>query len=73
MLLGFFIAILVNFVLKWVSKLIIHAVVSTGKTNEQLGESLLFNLAVASYIVNSGLFYINLTFLAALAVKEFIL
>lgn len=69
----FAIAILISIVLKYLSGIVVRLYLSKDKTPEELSKSIVFNLAVLSFVINDGLILINGSILAALMIKTYIL
>ncbi len=69
----FIIATLVSFVLKFVSLIVISFYKDAEKSDEELSDSFIFNLAVLIYVINTGLILINGSILLALIIKTYLI
>jgi magnesium-transporting ATPase (P-type) len=68
----FIIAILISIVLRSISGFVVNLYLSLDN-KEHLHSSLMFNVSVLVYVINTGLILINTTILAALAIKTYLL
>jgi hypothetical protein len=69
----FFLAILVSFMIKWTSTLVIIHYVNKYQDEEEIMSKLGFNIAVISQLIAQGIMYVSATVFVALVVKEHIL
>lgn len=69
----FIIAILISFVLRYISGFVVKLYLSLEKTEKELSDSFIFNICVLTYVINTGLIVINVTVLASLLIKTYLL
>ena len=69
----FFIAILIACVVRWISTFIVSVYVGLEKTDEEMGKSFLFNVAVVFYIISTVTLYVSVAIILAYGVKTLFL
>lgn len=69
----FFLAILIGFVIRWISIFAVNKYVKSRETDDKLLEKPGFHTAVLIYLVNDILLKINVAVLLAIAVKTYLL
>ncbi len=67
------IAIVVSYVVRWFCAVILHGMLESGKTHEELFRMFSFNALLVNYIISNVILWVSLAITAAWAVKSIFL
>lgn len=69
----FLVAICIGLVIQFLSWLVLHNMLNSGREEKEVLDSIPFNIALLFYMISKVATWVNITVFAALAVKTFIL